>query len=90
MAHIAVVDSNRLGLRLLERGKVAGHEISFIRTNRYTLYSDSPENHALIAQADRVIEVENTADILQVQAALADIHAASPVTAVLSVNEYAV
>lgn len=90
MAHLAIIDANRSGLRLLERAAALGHEVSFLRTDRHRLYGEDPGAAALIDRMHRVVTVEDTADPACVAEALAPIHAARGIDAVLCVNEYAV
>jgi len=90
MAHIAVVESNRFGLRLLEAAKVGGHEVSFLYSKKRAFFTDTSENRELIKLSDRVITLEDSTDPDHLRSFLKELHSRSPIATVICVEEYAV
>jgi len=90
VTHIAIVEANRLGLRLLQRAKARGLEVSFIRSASAHMYAVTPETQAIFDTLDRVIEVPDATRIETLGPALAALHGAHPVDLLISVYEYAV
>ena len=87
MPHIAIIDSNRVGLRLLERARKAGHRVSFIRSSDLRNYRDTAEARAVIDQVDRVVEIPDTTRNGALLDAVSAVHADTPISVVITVEE---
>ncbi|NOR61545.1 MAG: ATP-grasp domain-containing protein [Rhodobacteraceae bacterium] len=90
MAHLVIVDTNRLGLRLLTIAKDEGHTVSFFRTKKNIHYKETVETRTVVAAVDRVITLTDTADRDELEKALTMLHAQHPVAAVISVFEHTI
>ncbi|WP_052341543.1 ATP-grasp domain-containing protein [Salinarimonas rosea] len=90
MAHLLIVDANLPGLQALARAKALGHRVTFVRGTSYAMYPRTPQNEAIIASADRLVDVPATSDtpaLLALGRALAD---EGPIDGILTQQEYAV
>lgn len=90
MANIAINDSSRLGLRLLERAKLHGHHVTFLQSTGYKLYREDEYCARVMASLDRIVPLGDTTDGDEVTDALRKASAERPLDAVLSLNEYTV
>ncbi|MFA7762581.1 ATP-grasp domain-containing protein [Streptomyces sp. NPDC048723] len=91
MPHVAIVESNLCGLGALNAALQLGCEVTFVRSPRYEYhYAGDPQWPGLRERLHRVVEIDDTSDPAQLTDALAALHAAAPVDAVLSVMEYTV
>lgn len=89
MANIAVVDSNRLGIRMLERAKKLGHTVTFIRSATDNMYTLDDYVEQVFSTLDTVITVRDSTSYPDVKKCLAEVHRTSPFDAIITVNEYA-
>ena len=90
MANLAINDSSRLGLRLLERAKLHGHRVTFLQANGYRLYRQDEYCDRVMASLDEIIPLDDTTDRELVATTLAAAHDRRPFDAVLSLNEYTI
>ena len=90
MANLAINDSSRLGLRLLERAKLRGHRVTFLQSNGYRLYRQDEYCDRVMASLDEIIPLDDTTDRELVATTLAAAHDRCPFDAVLSLNEYTI
>lgn len=90
MAHILFVDANVPGIHTLRLAKQRGHRVSFITTRTNRFYPDNTDTRDVIASLDRVMEVDETSDPLQLIDAVETFISQDPIDHLLTQNEFAI
>ncbi|NOL50031.1 ATP-grasp domain-containing protein [Pelistega europaea] len=83
--HILFIDSNRYGLDALRKAKALGHQVSFISSEQWQLYS--AQDKASLSCVDYWKELPDTNHPQQVLQVAQDIHQQSPIHAVICTLE---
>ena len=71
--HVVIVDSNRVGLRCIERARALGHRTTFLFGRAFRMYAEDADCQRLMAAANTLVPLPTTFEVEPVLGALQDI-----------------